>query len=426
MIYALGVIAFVFGLAVSVALHELGHMIPAKRFGVKVTQYFVGFGNTIWSIKRGETEYGLKAIPLGGYVRMVGMLPPGPDGQARSSSTGLFSQLIADAREDERERAGDTPPERLFYRKAVWQKLVVMSGGPFVNLVLAVIFFSVVFMGFGVESPTTTVRAVSDCAISDAEAGRTCTDDDPVAPALTAGLQAGDEIVAFDGHRVDGWDDLTHRIRDNGSAAAEIVFIRDGQQRTVEVTTTVLVRATVDDPTTSESVGFLGVSPEFRIQREDPLFVAEFMGNAVWKTLVVIGKLPERMVEVTKAAFGAERPADGPVSVVGASRAAGELVTFDEPTWGERTARILALLGSLNLFLGLFNLIPLLPLDGGHVAGALWEGSRRRIARLRGRPDPGYVDVAKMLPVAYGVGIILILMSVILIYADIVNPVSLT
>jgi membrane-associated protease RseP (regulator of RpoE activity) len=132
------------------------------------------------------------------------------------------------------------------------------------------------------------------------------------------------------------------------------------------------------------------------------------------------------MVEVTKAAFGAERPADGPISVVGASRVAGELVTVDEPTWSERAQRILALLASLNLFLALFNFVPLLPLDGGHIAGALWEAVRRGWARLRRRPDPGYVDVARMLPVAYVVGGILMVMSVILIYADIVNPVSLS
>jgi membrane-associated protease RseP (regulator of RpoE activity) len=132
------------------------------------------------------------------------------------------------------------------------------------------------------------------------------------------------------------------------------------------------------------------------------------------------------MVDVTQAAFGAERKADGPVSVVGASRVAGELVTFDEPTWAERASRLVALLASLNLFLALFNFVPLLPLDGGHIAGALWEAARRGWSRLRGSPDPGYVDVARMLPVAYGVGALLLVMGVILIYADIVNPVRLS
>ena len=143
-------------------------------------------------------------------------------------------------------------------------------------------------------------------------------------------------------------------------------------------------------------------------------------------TAVALVHLPARMVDVAKAAMGAERQADGPVSVVGASRVAGELVTMDDPSWADRTQRLIGLLASLNLFLWLFNLIPLLPLDGGHIAGALWEELRRRIAKLRGRPDPGYVDVAKMLPVAYGVGLVLMIMGVVLIYADLVNPVRIS
>ncbi|HSI26547.1 MAG TPA: site-2 protease family protein, partial [Aeromicrobium sp.] len=154
--------------------------------------------------------------------------------------------------------------------------------------------------------------------------------------------------------------------------------------------------------------------------------VAMVMGDYTKATGEVILHLPQRMVDVAKAAVGAPRKADGPMSVVGASRVAGELVTIDEPSWRDRTTRILALLASLNLFLALFNFIPLLPLDGGHIAGAVWEGVRRGWARLWRRPDPGYVDVARMLPIAYGVGVVLIAMSVLLIYADIVNPVRLS
>jgi membrane-associated protease RseP (regulator of RpoE activity) len=162
------------------------------------------------------------------------------------------------------------------------------------------------------------------------------------------------------------------------------------------------------------------------MQRQGPGYVVDVMGDYVSGTASAIVHLPQRMVGVVKAAFGGEREANGPISVVGASRVAGELVTTDDPSWAERAQRVLALLAGLNLFLAMFNFIPLLPLDGGHIAGALWEAIRRPIARLRGRPDPGYVDVAKMLPVAYGVGALLMLMSVILIYADIVNPVKLS
>ena len=428
-IYALGVIAFLLGVAISIALHECGHMFPAKKFGVKVTQFFVGFGSTIWSTKRGETEYGLKAIPLGGYVKLVGMLPPGP-GDAphavRSTNTGLFTQLVTDARQAEYDTIATADEPRLFYKLPWWKKVIVMAGGPMVNVVIAAFLFAVVIMGFGVEQPTTTVASVSDCAISDAEAGRTCTAQDPPTPASEIGLQPGDEITAFGGTQVTTWEELTALIRANGADTSTITYVRDGATATVPVTTSVLERLAVDDPDRVENVGFLGVSPEFTYQREGPLYVGEVMWETTTRTAEAIAHLPSRMVDVVKAAFGQERKEDSPISVVGASRVAGELVTVDQPTWAERAQRVLTLLASLNLFLALFNFVPPLPLDGGHIAGALWEGARSRWARLRGRPDPGPVDVARMLPVAYVVGLVLIVMSVILIYADIVNPVSVT
>lgn len=433
MMYALGVIVFLFGVALSIALHEVGHMWPAKKFGVKVTRFFVGFGSTVWSTQRGETEYGLKAFPLGGFVKLVGMLPPEQeqrdvDGHliVRSSDTGLFTQMASDARAAEYEDIDPAEEDRLFYRKPWWQKVIVMAGGPTVNLLIATVLFAIMFMGFGVPTATTTVSQVSDCAIPDAEYGRTCREDDPVTPAKQAGLQAGDVIVSFNGTPIDEWSTLTTLIRDNGDRSATIGYERDGETRQATVTTSVLARASVDDPDRTERVGFLGVSPTTVDERQGPVFVAEQMGGMIGATATAIVSLPQKMVEVVQAAFGAERQADGPISVVGASRVAGELVTTDNPTWSERALRIMGLLASLNLFLWLFNLIPLLPLDGGHIAGALWEELRRRVARWRGRPDPGYVDVARMLPVAYVVGGLLMIMGVVLIYADIVNPVRLS
>lgn len=429
LIYTLGVVIFVIGVVLSIALHELGHMIPAKKFGIKVTQYFVGFGNTIWSTKRGETEYGFKAIPLGGYVKLVGMLPPakGADPhEVRKSNTGMFTQLISDARDAEYEHVEDKDMDRLFYRKPWWQKLIVMAGGPMVNVVIAIFLFMVVFMGFGAMTPTTTVAHVSDCAITDAEAGRACTADDPETPASKAGLKPGDEIASFNGVPVTSWDELTRKIRANGANEATITFVRDGQTKTATVATSVLARTDLNDPDKTVNVGFLGVSPTQQMERQGPGYVVDVMGDYVVGTAQAIWHLPARMVDVTKAAFGAERKADGPISVVGASRVAGESFTVDDPTWSQRAQRVIVLLAGLNLFLAMFNFIPLLPLDGGHIAGALWEAIRRGFAKVLGKPDPGYVDVAKMLPVAYAVGALLMLMSVILIYADIVNPVSLT
>ncbi len=429
LIYALGVLAFVVGIVVSIGLHEMGHMIPAKKFGVKVTQFFVGFGKTVWSTKRGETEYGFKAIPLGGYVKLVGMLPPAKDAdphEVRDSNTGLFTQLATDARNAEYETVTDDDMDRLFYRLPWWKKVIVMSGGPAVNVAIAVVLFGIVIMGFGAQQPTTTVEAVSDCAISDADAGRACTAEDPITPAKQAGLQSGDQITSFGGAQVTSWEQLSRDIRDNGDRPVELGYTRDGAAETVTISPSVIARADLDDPDSTVQVGFLGVQPSTALERGTPVDVAQTMWQYVEGTAEAIVYLPARMVDVTQAAFGAERDPEGPVGVVGASRISGELVTLGDPTWGERASRVLALLAGLNVFLAMFNMIPILPFDGGHVAGALWEALRRGWARLRGRPDPGYVDVAKALPVAYAMGVVLIVMSVILVYADIVNPVRLS
>src|SRR5262245_39015459 len=191
LIYALGVIVFFLGLLASIALHEVGHMYPAKKFGVKVTQYFVGFGKTVWSFRRGETEYGVKSIPLGGYVKLVGMLPPAkgdPDDdqhpqRVRSTNTGMFTQLISDARAAEYEQVQPGEEDRLFYRKPWWQKLIVMAGGPMVNVLLAVLLFGIVFVGIGAPQATTTVSEVSQCVIPADQNRDTCKNTDPVAPA---------------------------------------------------------------------------------------------------------------------------------------------------------------------------------------------------------------------------------------------------
>ena len=433
LIYALGVIVFFLGLLASIALHEVGHMVPAKKFGVKVTQYFVGFGKTVWSFRRGETEYGIKSIPLGGYVKLVGMLPPAkgdhqdeehPE-RVRSTNTGMFTQLIADARAAEYEQVQPGEEDRLFYRKPWWQKLIVMSGGPMVNVLLAIILFGIVFIGIGAPQATTTVSQVSQCVIAANQERQTCNAADPEAPAHEAGIKPGDQIVSFNGTHVDSWDQLTDLIRDNDNGAATIGVVRDGQQLTLHTNTTVSLREDQNDAGSYQNVGFLGVSPTQESNREDPLYVASTMWNYTKLTGEAIVEMPQRLVGVAKAAFGDERAQDSPMSVVGASRVAGDLTTVDQVTWAEKIGALIALLAAVNLFVALFNFIPLLPLDGGHIAGALWEAIRRGIARLRHRPDPGYVDVAKMLPIAYAVASILMVMGALLIYADIVNPVTL-
>lgn len=428
-LYTLGVLLFAVGIAASIGLHEVGHLAPAKKFGVKVTQYFVGFGRTIWSVRRGETEYGLKAIPLGGYVKLVGMFPPheGDDPtMVRKSNTGLFTQVVSDARVAEYELVEEADRDRLFYKLPWWKKLVVMAGGPTVNLLIAFTLFGGVFMLHGVAVPTRTLAVVTECVVPASEQGRACTPDDPPTPAVEAGLLPGDEIVGFNGVEVSDWEELTTLIRANTDGDAVIEYVRDGDRRTATTNTTVNSVVDLDDRSAFVEAGFLGVSPTTRLERQGPVFVVQQMGTYTWETVKALGQLPVRLYDVGKTVLGLqERDPESPMSVVGAGRVAGEISSNQEAPGLDRFISLLMLLAGVNLFLGMFNFVPLLPLDGGHIAGALYEGARRGWARLRGRPDPGYVDVAKLLPVAYAMAMVLVVMSVLLIYADIVAPVRL-
>jgi membrane-associated protease RseP (regulator of RpoE activity) len=430
LVYALGVVLFLLGVMASIALHEVGHMAPAKFFGVKVTQYFVGFGKTVWSVRRGDTEYGVKAFPMGGFIRMVGMLPPANydnKGQVKGIRNGFFGRLIADARAAEHKTMVAEDESRLFYRRPWWQKVIIMSGGPMMNVVLAILLLGAVFMGFGARESTLTVDQVSDCVIPASEGNRACTPADPVAPAKQAGFRSGDEIISFNGERVNDWDEFSAAVRANGDDEATVVVDREGQQVTLTTHTTVSPRYA--DATSDEivNVGFLGVTPVETMERQNLGYVFSTMGAYTQHTAEALVHLPERMWGVAKAAVGAEeRSQTSPMSVVGASRVAGEVASDDNILVSDRWASLLGLLGVVNLFVALFNFIPLLPLDGGHIAGALYEALRRGIARLRGRPDPGYADVAQLLPIAYAAASVLILMGVILVWADIVNPIRVT
>ena len=443
MAYLLGVLVIAVGVALSIALHEIGHLAPAKRFGVKCTQYMVGFGPTLWSTRRGETEYGLKAIPLGGYVRMIGMFPPAPGRAVRADSTGRWGLMIEQARHDSQREIGEEPPERLFYTKPVWQRLIIMLGGPTMNLLIAVLLLAVIITGFGVPGLTTKLSTVSQCVLpASAPADRQCTASDRLAPAAEAGLKPGDVVVAFDGRAVSSWDDVRDAIRAAGGRSATITVDRAGERLTVPVTPVLDDRPKLDgdgEPMVNadgeavlERVGFLGVSPTTDLVPQPITAVPGIVGISLAKTAGVVLQIPQKMVGVAQAAFGdAKRDPNGPISIVGVGRFAGEVAAADGDyasgglSFKDRFAWLLTLVASLNLALFVFNLIPLLPLDGGHVAGALWEGLRRQIARARRRPDPGPVDVARALPLAYGVASLLIGMSVLLIYADIVRPVRL-
>ncbi|MBZ5734380.1 site-2 protease family protein [Nocardioides sp. TRM66260-LWL] len=448
MLYTLGVVLFALAILASIGLHELGHMIPAKAFGGKVTQYFIGFGPTVWSRQVGETEYGVKAIPLGGYVKIVGMLPPGAEQlgevtvdeqgnrvtKVRKSNTGMFTQLISDARAAEWELVGPEDADRLFYKLPSWKKIVVMAGGPTVNLLIAFFVFWLVFATFGVRTieaapGAPVVAEVSRCVLPSTESGRACTAADPASPAAKAGLRPGDVITAFNGTTVRDWTQLRQLIRDNAAGAAVLTYERDGRTLTGRTSTTVEARPTSDTDPTLRQVGFLGVSPRSAlvVEKGGPLFTLDQMGTMTVQSVEALVHLPVRVFGVAKAIVGLEpRAADSPISIVGGGRIAGETVSQDAIDTTSKAAYLGLLVGGFNLFIGLFNFVPLLPLDGGHIASAAWEWLRRGLARLRRRPDPGYVDAARLLPVAYVVGSAILVMGVVLIVADLVVPVSVT
>ncbi len=444
LLYVLGVLLAFIGIALSIALHEIGHLVPAKKFGLRVPQYMVGFGPTIWSRRRGETEYGIKAIPLGGYIRMIGMFPPakGHDPtDVRASSTGRFSQLIDEARQQSLEEVRPGDDGRMFYQLPVWKRVIIMMGGPMMNLVIALVLFTGIFTLNGIAVTTTQVSSVSECVDISRSGQQTkdeCTADMPVAPANEAGLRPGDRITAVNGEQVETWADVRTGIRENLDQPLTLTVARDGSTRQLEADPIVMDMPRYDDngaverdakgEIVTERAGFLGASGTSEMEKQPITAVPGLFGDRVGETYGLLVRIPQKLVGVAEAAFGgAERDPEGPMSVVGVGRVAGEVASSD--VFGDtqdKAILLLSLLASLNLVLFAFNTVPLLPLDGGHVAGALWEGLKKGWARVRGKPDPGPVDTAKALPLAYGVALAFIAMTLLLVYADFVKPIRIT
>lgn len=398
----LGVLAFVVALLVSVMIHEFGHYFFAKRFGMKVTEFFVGFGPRIWSIVRGETEYGVKAIPAGGYVRIVGMTP------------------------DEPMSENDRP--RAFYAKSVPQRITVLAAGSISHFVVGFLLIAFILGGLGTLRESTTIGTISQCVPVNSEA---CTSSSTSSPALVAGLQSGDKLQRINGTEIQEWSQAVEIIRASADKEISVEVKRDGKDLTLTATPVSRDRPSLENPdVVDRSVGVLGISPKEELHRQSPIAA---LGNAGVETgriisasVVGLGSIPSKIPGLWGQAFDQEeRDPNSLVGVYGVARVSGEALSADQLSWSARLAFFLYIIASLNIFVGLFNAVPLPPLDGGHIAVAVVDGVRRNRAKRKGLPTPEPFNITALAPLTYAVFAALVFLTVLLLAADILNPLSL-
>jgi membrane-associated protease RseP (regulator of RpoE activity) len=392
---ALGWLIFLVALLVSVMLHETGHFVTAKRFGMKCTRYFIGFGPTLWSTWRGETEYGIKAFPVGGFVKIVGMTSldeVDPEDEARS-----------------------------FRRAPGWQRLIVLAAGSFMHFVIAAVLIFGLALAIGIENDNTTkLGTVAACVPTNEHAltsGAACTSGEAKSPAVLAGLKVGDQVTAFNGAAVSNWTQLSSQIlKVKPGTPITLTVQRDGHPLNLHT-------ALAEVPGHGS---YFGIAPTTVFEKQGPLAAAKYVGTGFSQVVTGSVKALAQLPAAVPKLFSKDRSstAAGNVSsVVGAARETGQAVAANVG-WEYKVSFVLLLIASLNIFVGVFNLLPLLPLDGGHVAVVIWERIRAWFARLRRQPDPGLVDYRKLVPVSFSVFLVLVVFGVLLILADIVNPVN--
>jgi membrane-associated protease RseP (regulator of RpoE activity) len=387
----LGILAFVFALLASVMIHEAGHYVTAKGFGMKVTEFFLGFGKRIWSTQRGETEFGIKAIPAGGYCRIVGM----------SSS----------------EELPESDAARAFYKASVPKRLVVLGAGSFLHFVLGYLLIFAIFFGVGTTALSSTIDRVVPCI-----SAKACTTSSIPSPAKAAGLLPGDRFVAINGYRVSDWNKDVEVVRNSPGKTNIFTLERNGEEITIPITS-------LSFKINGKKVGMIGVINKIGMARSS--FGTSLSRSATLTkqlftgSLSSLAQLPSKVPALVRQTFGGEkRDPAGLVGVIGVAEASAHTAGNVTLAWNERLATFLLIIASLNIFVGIFNALPLLPLDGGHMAIAVIDGSRNTFARIRRRPNPRPIDVESLTPLTLVVFVFLAALSLLLLAADIFNPVN--
>ncbi|MBW0019227.1 MAG: site-2 protease family protein [Mycobacterium sp.] len=402
MMFALGIVLFALAILISVALHECGHMWAARVTGMKVRRYFVGFGPTLWSTRRGETEYGVKAVPAGGFCDIAGMTS------------------VEELAPDETERA--------MYKQATWKRVAVLFAGPGMNFVICLVLIYVVAIIWGLPNlhpPTNAVIGETGCVAPEMTAGKLDKCDGP-GPAAQAGIRTGDVVVRVGDTPVSSFDEMAAAVRKQ-HGTVPVVVQRDGKTITtyvqVEPTRRWVANGQGSQPQPA-TVGAIGVGAPRLAPTQYGLFSAVPATFAFTADLTVqVGKslvtIPTKVGALVHAIGGGQRDPQTPMSVVGASIIGGD--TVDHGLW----VAFWFFLAQLNLILGAINLVPLLPFDGGHIAIAVFEKIRNAIRSARGMVAAAPVNYLKLMPATYVVLVFVVGYMLLTVTADLVNPIRL-
>ena len=397
----LGIVLFALAITASIALHEAGHMFTARAFGMRVRRFFVGFGPTLWSVKRGGTEYGVAALPFGGFCDIAGMTAMDP------------------VTEEEMPHA--------MVKKPAWQRIAVLSGGIVMNILIGVVIIFGVAVSSGIRNPYAdfTPKVGQVVCVADQVDEKTLAECSGPGPAGQAGVQVGDTLVAVDDEPIETFADLRTYVAQRPGEMVALEVERGGSSQSIDVP---VARVERIDPSTGEriDVGAVGIAAapvKDAVKQFGPVeavpATAKFTGQMLRASVDGLMAFPGKIPGVVASIFGGERDIEGPISVIGASRTGGELVERDQ--W----PAFWMMLASLNFFLALFNLVPLPPLDGGHIAVVIYEKIRNVLRRLRGLPPAGPANYEKLMPLTYFMAALLLVVGVLVMAADVVNPVNL-